>query len=300
MSTASMSPSPPPGPPLSDDAVTAWLRDGALFEQYTYAPGPASSVPTHSHDEYQWSLTLDFPGEYRYRRARHAVPVGSVSVIHPGEPHNTRQLDACPHVARYLVAYVPRQRLATIAGELGGRHSDPFFVEPVILDRSLAAAYQAVHDASRLSGSRLAYDELSFKMWSLALVRHGGLAPDDVRTSAPPQAMRRVIEHLHDRAGLQVRASDLTAIAGSSERQLYRSFREHTGVSPHRYQLQLRLSMAKRLLAHGTPPAEAAAAAGFVDQSHLSRHFKRLVGVAPGRYRPARGRNVQDGRSRQN
>lgn len=212
----------------------------------------------------------------------------------------TRQLDACPHVASYLVTYLPPLRLATVAAELCGKRSDPFFVEPVMIDRDLAAAYQALHDASRPNGDPLAYDELSFKTWSLALVRHGGLSPDEVRTAArAPQAMRRVIEHLHDHARLQVRASDLTAIAGSSERQLYRSFREHTGVSPHRYQVQLRLSIAKRLLAHGTPPAEAATAAGFVDQSHLSRHFKRLVSVAPGRYLPSGGRNVQDGRPRQ-
>ena len=47
--------------------------------------------------------------------------------------------------------------------------------------------------------------------------------------------------------------------------------------------------MARGLLAGGMPPAEAAAAAGFADQAHLGRHFKRIVGVPPGAYQRAHG-----------
>lgn len=42
--------------------VEAWLREGLLLEKYRYAPGPAEELPTHSHEEYQICLSLDFPG----------------------------------------------------------------------------------------------------------------------------------------------------------------------------------------------------------------------------------------------
>jgi transcriptional regulator GlxA family with amidase domain len=48
-----------------------------------------------------------------------------------------------------------------------------------------------------------------------------------------------------------------------------------------------RLNRARRLLAAGTMPAQAAAEAGFADQSHMGRHFRRTFGVAPGTYRCA-------------
>ncbi len=70
--------------------VEAWLREGLLLEKYRYAPGPAEELPKHSHDEYQICLSLDFPGVYGYRGATHAVPVGSLSVVHPGEVHSAR------------------------------------------------------------------------------------------------------------------------------------------------------------------------------------------------------------------
>jgi AraC-like DNA-binding protein len=81
-----------------------------------------------------------------------------------------------------------------------------------------------------------------------------------------------------------VRVAEIVGISDLSERQLYRSFTALTGVPPHRYQLNLRIEHAKRLLAKGSTVTTAAATTGFADQSHLNRHFKRLLGLPPGRY----------------
>jgi AraC-like DNA-binding protein len=69
---------------------------------------------------------------------------------------------------------------------------------------------------------------------------------------------------------------------------LVRSFTAAYGIAPHQYLMARRVDRARRLLLAGRPPGETAAACGFYDQSHLTRHFKRVVGVPPGRY--ARGR----------
>ena len=62
---------------------------------------------------------------------------------------------------------------------------------------------------------------------------------------------------------------------------------------PHAFQTQVRVARAKALLLRGWPISQAAAHTGFADQSHLTRHFKRLVGVTPGQYRQG-SKNVQD------
>ena len=61
------------------------------------------------------------------------------------------------------------------------------------------------------------------------------------------------------------------------------------GIAPHQYLLSRRVDLARRLLLDGQPPHEVATAAGFYDQSHLSRHFKRIVGTTPGRFTRAAG-----------
>jgi AraC-like DNA-binding protein len=83
---------------------------------------------------------------------------------------------------------------------------------------------------------------------------------------------------------------------------LLRAFRDETGMPPHAYLNQLRVRLARRLLDSGLPPADVAARAGFADQPHLNRLFKRVVGVPPGAYQrerdavagARRGKNVQD------
>ena len=77
---------------------------------------------------------------------------------------------------------------------------------------------------------------------------------------------------------------------------LIRAFRAETGLPPHVYLNQLRVRQARRLLDRGVPPARAAAEAGFADQAHLTRHFKRIVGVPPGAYQRARAGAARRGR----
>jgi AraC-like DNA-binding protein len=76
---------------------------------------------------------------------------------------------------------------------------------------------------------------------------------------------------------------------------LLRAFRDETGLPPHAYLNQLRVRLARQLLDGGVAPALVAAEAGFADQAHLTRHFKRVVGVPPGAYQRERGRAAGGG-----
>jgi AraC-like DNA-binding protein len=65
---------------------------------------------------------------------------------------------------------------------------------------------------------------------------------------------------------------------------LIRVFAKEVGLSPHAYQLQVRVHRARSFILDGVPLADVAARTGFADLSHLSRNFKRFFGVSPGRY----------------
>jgi len=79
--------------------------------------------------------------------------------------------------------------------------------------------------------------------------------------------------------------SELAALAGMSRYQLIRAFRAETGLTPHAWQLDQRVSQARERLRAGQPLAEVAYGLGFADQSHFQRVFKGHVGVTPGSYR---------------
>ena len=76
----------------------------------------------------------------------------------------------------------------------------------------------------------------------------------------------------------------LAAAAGLSRFELVRRFGAQTGLTPHAFQTNVRIAQARRLLAAGAAPAAVAAACGFADQAHLTRAFRRAVGVTPARY----------------
>ncbi|MFI6788001.1 helix-turn-helix domain-containing protein [Nonomuraea sp. NPDC050383] len=85
------------------------------------------------------------------------------------------------------------------------------------------------------------------------------------------------------------------AAAGITPFALLHSFRRAYGLPPHAYVVQLRVRQARKLLEGGMPPAQTAVATGFCDQSHLARHFRRIVGATPRAYQrgvrsTARGR----------
>jgi AraC-like DNA-binding protein len=69
-------------------------------------------------------------------------------------------------------------------------------------------------------------------------------------------------------------------------------FTRHMGLPPHAYRKQQRIHKAKQLLRNRMPISRVAVEAGFADQSHLTRHFKQIVGVTPGQYIGLSGVNL--------
>lgn len=78
---------------------------------------------------------------------------------------------------------------------------------------------------------------------------------------------------------------ELAREAGLSRYHLVRSFSRVVGMTPHAWQLDLRIQRARSLLDQGMPLADAALQLGFADQSHFQRAFKQRVAATPGEYR---------------
>ena len=281
-----------PGTETASYGVEAWLRGGLLLEKYCYAPGPAQAVPSHSHDEYQICLSLDFPGVYGYRGTSHAVPVGSLSVVHPGEVHSARDPEERLVPSSYRVMYAEPVLLAEAATEVAGhKEPHPFFRRPIIMDRNLAGDFLRLHVALEGFAPRLEQDARLLSVLTRLVERHAG-----VRPSPPPGRERRAVgqarEYLVDNLSRSVALEELAGLTHLSPFHLARVFRDEVGLPPHAYQTQARLGRARSLLLRGWPPARVARETGFADQSHLIRRFKRLVGVTPGRY-VKKSKNVQ-------
>jgi len=168
----------------------------------------------------------------------------------------------------------------------------PYFPETVVYDehsgRLLRAAHVAAECGDRLASSTLLRTALAGLLTAHARPVPQAGQPPAVRGRAPA-AVTAARDLLAVRLADPPSLDDLALAAGMSPFTLLRAFRGETGLPPHAYLNQLRVRHARRLLDGGLAPAVVAAEAGFADQAHLTRHFKRVMGVPPGAYQRERG-----------
>ncbi len=101
------------------------------------------------------------------------------------------------------------------------------------------------------------------------------------------RAVRRAQELLAAGPEAALSLPELAQACGVDMYALHRAFTRVLGLPPHAFQTHLRLRRAKALLRAGSAPGQAALEAGFCDQSHLNRHFARVVGLTPAQYAKA-------------
>ena len=118
------------------------------------------------------------------------------------------------------------------------------------------------------------------------LVRHAGIEQPRrpiARGGLSAAAKRRVLELIDARLGARLTIGMLAREVGLSPAHFARAFKETLGRAPHQYLLALRLERARRLLESSeTSLSDIAQRAGFADQAHFTRLFKRAFGVTPG------------------
>ncbi len=109
---------------------------------------------------------------------------------------------------------------------------------------------------------------------------------------AVPFLVRKALVYMNERIGEEISLESLAQHVGQSPFHFARAFKEAVGYAPHQYLIRQRVERAKQMLLVGRrSPAEVAGEVGFCDQSHLTRHFKRVTGTTPSQFmRIASGR----------
>ena len=138
--------------------------------------------------------------------------------------------------------------------------------------------------------SRLYIDSLTLAA-CIDFLRVGQEGPERGAGRLGPRQLRRVTEYVIEHLSKAVRLSELSAIAGLSPSQFGRAFKASTGLSPHQWQLNARITKAQELLlSDSSPLSEIALVTGFAEQSHFTRVFRKKTGTSPGAWRRERRR----------
>ncbi len=246
-------------------------RQEAHFQGRPFAP--------HRHDTYAIGITLRGVQSFQYRGTRwHCLP-GQLHILHPDELHDGAA--------------------GTEAG-FGYRivHVDPALLQPALQGRALPFVREPVVDAGRWPGGldrdpwRLdeALDELQrtelLATLAALLLQAAGTPQRSLPALAWP-ALQRVRERIAAAPARVPTMAELERLAGLDRWTLARQFRAAFGTSPSRFRTLRQLDLAREAVRRGARLADAALAAGFADQSHMTRQFKRAYGLTPARWASA-------------
>lgn len=241
--------------------------------------GPAFSP--HRHDTYAVGITLSGVQSFRFRgRQWHGLP-GQCHILHPDETHDGAAGTEAGF--SYRIVYI-----------------DPGLVQEALAGQPLPFVADPVVGAERLGRMRTAaiwdidgeIDDIGRTDLVSAVV---DLLLDASGQRRKPAAalglgrLRRVRELLAAAPAERRPMNDLERMSGLDRWTLARQFRAAFGTSPGRFRTMRQLDEVRGLLARGAPLADAAAAAGFADQSHMTRRFKAAYGLTPGAWLAATG-----------
>jgi AraC-like DNA-binding protein len=257
------------------DAVRAWKPPVPGVREVLHARHVEHAYPIHTHDV--WTLLLVDQGAIRYdldRRAQGAEP-SMVSILPPHIVHDGRPATADGYRKRviYLEPAVIGESLIGVAVDR------PVLPDPGLrtavseLDRALGCVDDALEAETRL---HTVAERIRRTM--------GGREDERPEPRAGDTAVEAFRVYLDDHLFEPVTIAAAAETLGVGPTHLARGFTSAFGIAPHAYVVTRRLEAARERILAGQQLADVATEVGFFDQAHLTRRFKRFLGVTPGRF----------------
>lgn len=270
---------------VQQSAKPRFWRDDALAFIEARSIDNAGEVhyAKHAHETFSIGALTAGSCTYLNGRTRQRISAGVVVLMNPGDVH------ACNPIGRegwsYRMLYVDLPWLVNIQRDLGvSRDSNfrPFSITATtksLLYCGLNRLYGVLIDrqAEPLQKQEAALAYMTAVQLACSPAKHV--------ERRRPRSIARAAELIRDNYKQPLKLKDLCSAAGLSASYLIRAFRDEYGMTPHAYLVNCRIEFARAQLRKGRSIAAVALDAGFADQAHLQRAFKRIVAATPGQYR---------------
>jgi len=264
------------------ESLRVWRNpwfEGMIFHRGMQFTHP---YPRHWHDELHLCAYTAGAGYLRCRGATHLAAAGDLILTPPSEVHDNWVPDG--QTVSFLSLYIDDRTLErAIYGVTGRANARPDLSQMFRDEKRLKQQFLRMYFAMETRTSQLEAEALFLELVEL-LLNPGADTAVHRYTSSESVRVQRTRDYIAERSTESISLAKLGRLADLSPFHLHRLFSQQTGVPPHAYQTLLRINRAKKLLRSGRALSDVAASTGFADQSHFTRHFRRIVGVPPGRY----------------
>jgi len=238
--------------------------------------------PKHIHEGYAIGTLSKGAQRFFYKGENHVSTSGHLVVVNADSVHTGES--ASEGGWCYKAIYPTPEQISQAVAELDSSKSfAPSFLDPSVMDKDLVVHLNQIFQSQDLNYPELTTESLLVVFFMKLLKRSGNTTPTDSSLSASSNVLR-VKDFIHEYSHLDIKLDELSNMSGLSKFNLLRQFKREVGITPHQYQIQMRLRNARQLLKQNKLPVDVAMACGFYDQSHFNTHFKRTYGTTPKQY----------------
>ncbi|WP_432737133.1 AraC family transcriptional regulator [Maridesulfovibrio sp. FT414] len=245
----------------------------------------SNRFPRHVHSSYIFTLVLQGSRKMIFKNGATVFRAGEMCILPPGTSHTCESVSDTTGSHSYRALCVTAKYMEKLTGEITGRPGNPPDFDCTVPHREFdGQSFADFFTELNVPGSLLERETAltTFLYHAILNLSCGTVHPDE---SGPQiQALERVHRHITANFRMRITLDDLAQTGCISPFHLQKLFVGHYGLSPQEMVISCRVKEAERLLKTGQPIAEAALNSGFSDQSHFSRHFKRVTGITPGRF----------------
>lgn len=253
--------------PCLDDAVV--LR--ATFKRQSFA--------LHSHPTYVLALITKGALKFRCENEVLIAPSGSACLINPNEVQTG---EAASELGwSYWSAYVPASVFGKAEPRSNVKSSMPLFERHVLSDQAVNRALSTFFSGVYALQPSLAQTELLLDCLS-TLAEHCSTGRIQETEVIGPRLVQRAKEFMSENFDRAIKLEDIARVCEITGFHLTRTFKKFTGLALHAWLVQYRVARACEILIRGEPVADTALACGFSDQPHMTRWFRRMLGMTPG------------------
>lgn len=250
----------------------------ATYFKHRYAP--------HMHESFAMGIMEHGAEAFAYRRRDDWVaPQGTICVINPGEVHTGHATSSAGWTYRMFYPSVSLIKRA-LHGVIPDVDQIPIFSKPIFYDDKLFQRMRRLHETLEFSDDPMEREQAMLSTVAALFLKYADLKPQSATIPDNHRVIMQARDYIQSHYMQSITLQELATLANLSPYHFSRLFRDVIGLPPHAYLNQVRVDKARALLKSGMLIADVAVAVGFTDQSHLTRRFKRVLGVTPGRYMP--------------